>query len=63
MNPEDAIRRLTDVILNKKGGYVCVEADEFIISGAGADNFRYQHFGFSVDNDCDSFYSVDYVDD
>lgn len=39
------------------------EADEFFISGAGADDFRYQHFGFSVDNDCDSFYSVDYVDD
>ena len=38
------------------------EADEFLICGAGAYDFRCQQFGFSIDNDCDSFYSVDYVD-
>lgn len=38
------------------------EADEFLICRVGADDFRYQRFGFSIDNDCGSFYSVDKVD-
>lgn len=38
------------------------EADEFQIYGQGAHHFKVQHFGFSKDNDCYSFYTVDEVD-
>lgn len=35
------------------------EADEFKIQGVGSDDFKYTHFGFSEDNDCESFYPVE----
>ncbi|MDE6479929.1 MAG: hypothetical protein K2L45_06625 [Muribaculaceae bacterium] len=35
------------------------EADEFKINGVGSDDFKHDHFGFSTDNDCDSFYPIE----
>lgn len=32
------------------------EADEFQIQGVGSDDFRSNHFGFSINNDCNSLY-------
>lgn len=35
------------------------EADKFKINGVGSDDLKHTHFGFSKDNDCESFYSIE----